>query len=133
MKLFGFAGPGCGDTVIASDSCKKEDMIGFLRKIREKNPEKPIGIVLDNARIHTAKAVKEEASLLKLHLIPMPKYSPDLNPIEYLWKDTKKETAKFRNFDDAIPKIPGIALKIVKERKMSYSEKWRTTFIKDKS
>lgn len=133
MKLFGFAGPGCEDTVIASDSCKKEDMISFLRKIREKNPEKPIGIVLDNARIHTAEVVKGEAALLKMQLIPMPKYSPDLNPIEYLWKDTKRETAKFRNFDDAVPKIPDIALRIVKERKMSYSEKWRTKFIKVKS
>ena len=133
VKIFGFTGIGCKDVIQASYSCKKEYMTGFLQKIREKNPKKPIGIVLDNARIHTAEVVREAALKAKLYLIPMPAYSPDPNPIEHLWKDTKRETAKYKHFDDVIPKIPNIALKIVKERKLSYSNKWRLKFIADTS
>jgi putative transposase len=46
--------------------------------------------VLDNFATHKAKKVKEKACELNIELIYLPPYSPDLNPIEYLWKSIKR-------------------------------------------
>ena len=46
--------------------------------------------MLDNFATHKAKKVKEKASELNITLIYLPPYSPDLNPIEYLWKSIKR-------------------------------------------
>jgi len=48
--------------------------------------------VLDNASIHTSKKFKEkidEWEKLGLHLLYLPAYSPELNPIEMLWREMK--------------------------------------------
>jgi putative transposase len=49
-----------------------------------------ICLVLDNFQTHKAKRVKEKARTLNIELIYLPPYSPDLNPIEYLWKSIKR-------------------------------------------
>jgi transposase len=49
-------------------------------------------IVLDNARIHTAKKIKERLSVWQrrgLYLFYLPPYSPHMNIIERLWKELK--------------------------------------------
>jgi len=48
--------------------------------------------VLDNASIHTSKTFKEkidEWEKLGLYLLYLPPYSPELNPIEMLWREMK--------------------------------------------
>lgn len=48
--------------------------------------------VLDNASVHTSKKFKakiEEWEKLGLHLLYLPPYSPELNPIEMLWREMK--------------------------------------------
>ena len=50
--------------------------------------------VLDNASIHTSKIFKakiQEWEKLGLHLLYLPPYSPELNPIEMLWRFMKYE------------------------------------------
>jgi transposase len=49
-------------------------------------------LIHDGARYHTSQATQQ---FLQLHreritVHPLPSYSPDYNPIEYLWKNTKK-------------------------------------------
>ena len=53
--------------------------------------EKPLNIILDNARIHTAKIVEEACEILSVNLVYLPPYCPFLSPIEDVWKDIKRE------------------------------------------
>ena len=55
--------------------------------------QKPTVIVLDNARIHTAKKVLEAIPRWRnrnLYIFFLPPYSPHLNRIERLWKEIKE-------------------------------------------
>jgi len=48
-------------------------------------------VILDNAPIHTSKAFKAEIEGWKQKKLYLPKYSPELNDIEILWKFSKYE------------------------------------------
>ena len=53
-------------------------------------PESLNCLVLDNGAGHTAKAVRWPSNVLPIFLPP---YSPELNPIERLWRDLKDKLA----------------------------------------
>ena len=58
---------------------------------------KPTVIVLDNASVHTSKHVKERIKYWQkrgLYIFYLPKYSPQLNIIERLWKELKARWLK---------------------------------------
>jgi len=68
--------------------------------------KKKILLVLDNARYHHAKILQpwlEEVSDL-LELFFLPPYSPDLNPIEMLWKKTRRNVTHNRFFS-SLPEL----------------------------
>jgi transposase len=56
--------------------------------------KKPLFLIHDGARYHTSKAMREffEQQRDRLTVDQLPSYSPDDNPIEYLWRKTKKES-----------------------------------------
>ncbi|MEJ7679514.1 MAG: IS630 family transposase [Segetibacter sp.] len=66
-------------------------LIEFLKMLKEKYSDKPIAIVLDNARYQHCFVVKTIARSFGIHLLFLPPYSPNLNIIERLWKFTKKK------------------------------------------
>jgi putative transposase len=69
---------------------KQEDVCGFLRSVRNANPNGRIVLILDNFRSHRARATMVQAERLDIDLVFLPPYSPDLNPIEYIWKSVKR-------------------------------------------
>lgn len=79
----------------------------LLRKI-SKSSDLPITIILDNARYQKCAVVTELATQLKIELLYLPTYSPNLNLIERLWKHLKKTClnstyyADFASFKQAI-------------------------------
>jgi len=81
-------------TYITSDT-----LIQFLKQLKERFSDKPIAIILDNARYQHCFVVKTIAASLGIHLLFLPPYSPNLNIIERLWKFTKKKIlyAKYYN------------------------------------
>lgn len=65
--------------------------ISFFRKIEGAYPEKKgIHVFCDNARYYRNKAVTEYLKTSKVRLHFLPPYSPNLNPIERLWKWMKE-------------------------------------------
>ena len=78
------------DNIAFPSHTKSEEFCQFLAEVRRYNPLNRICLVLDNFATHKAKKVKEKASELNIELIYLPPYSPDLNPIEYLWKNIKR-------------------------------------------
>ncbi len=57
-----------------------------LRRLRAENPDGTIIVIWDGAPYHRAKAVWAAAASLDIKLVPLPGYSPDLMPVEPLWR-----------------------------------------------
>ena len=60
--------------------------IDVLRRLRAEVPDRKLLVVWDGAPYHRAKAVQEVACELGITLMPLPGYSPDLMPVEALWR-----------------------------------------------
>jgi transposase len=67
-----------------------ETMCELLRKIAALGLAGPITLVLDNARYQRNAVVQSLAEELKIGLLFLPSYSPNLNLIERLWKFVKR-------------------------------------------
>ncbi|MDR0572549.1 MAG: IS630 family transposase, partial [Tannerella sp.] len=78
-------------TLINNTFIDAKVIMSFLHQLKEIYADKPIKIVLDNARYQHCKAVMELAASLEIELLFLPPYSPNLNIIERLWKFTKKK------------------------------------------
>ena len=80
----------------ASDSYQ-----AFLRTILAHTTEH-LFLIHDGARYHTSQAttqfLAQHAERITVH--PLPSYSPDYNPIEYLWKKTKKRATHNQYFKE---------------------------------
>jgi transposase len=59
-------------------------------------------IIQDGARYHTSKAMDQffASHATRLTKIQLPTYSPDFNPIEYLWKKVKKVATHLKHFPE---------------------------------
>ena len=84
----------------------------FLGKLRKNHPDKrKIHIILDNAGYHKSQGVRNFAKELSIELHYLPPYSPNLNPIERLWKIMHEQVSynkyyeKFSEFTEATLKF----------------------------
>lgn len=128
--LFGFLALNGKDSVMVSEKAKAPDMAEFLEFVRAENSgERPILVVLDNARIHVAGLVKEKAKALHITRAFLPPYSPDLMPIEFGWKDVKRELSGYFNFDEALCQAKETALRLFSQRRFGYAKHWICSFI----
>ncbi len=93
------------------ESCDAERVAAVLKQIRQANPGKRLLVVLDNAPYNHALAVTEAAKALRIELLYLPTYSPNLNLIERFWKFLKRKVARnryhatFAEFRAAVQKI----------------------------
>ena len=70
----------------------------LIKRVKLKN--KKILLVLDNARYHKTKELKLFFKGIedKLKLLFLPPYSPDLNPIETEWRETRRNATHNKYF-----------------------------------
>lgn len=79
-------------TVIESPTVDKDSTLQLFKIIEQKYLyASTIYIILDNARYHYSKEVKEWLQGKNVKLVFLPAYSPNLNLIERLWKFFKKK------------------------------------------
>lgn len=72
------------------------DVVGAIEALGEVRPWVPKLLVWDNAPPHHPKAVREAAALAGLELAFLPFRSPELMPLEDLWRAMKAEVAANR-------------------------------------
>ena len=61
------------------ESCDAERVAQLLQKIRAANPGRRLLVVLENAPYNKAAPVTEAAQTLRIELLYLPPYSPNLN------------------------------------------------------
>jgi transposase len=76
-----------------------ESVCGLLHQAAANLP-RPITLVLNNARYQRCALVQSLARSLRIELLFLPSYSPNLNLIERLWKFVKKECLASRVLPD---------------------------------
>jgi hypothetical protein len=95
------------DLVVRTSRTKRSpDFIAFLAEIDQRwGPRpgeviRPVVLVLDNGPIHTSKATRA-ALAERAHWLPvewLPKYAPELNDIEAVWRDLKRHHLAHQTF-----------------------------------
>jgi transposase len=73
----------------------------FLRDVLTQTTQH-IFVIQDGARYHTSKAMAQffTAHAARVTQVQLPAYSPDFNPIEYLWKKVKKLATHLKYFPE---------------------------------
>jgi transposase len=91
------------DTVIREyPTINARNIVLFFGEIRKTYPlSQKIHLILDGAGYHRAGLVKDFAEVLNIELHYLPPYSPNLNPIERLWKYMNEQVRNNVYFPDA--------------------------------
>jgi len=84
----------------------QEEVLKAFKLFLKNHPDKRIAIIWDNAAFHKGKEIRAALAkgqlLERVHLIPMPPYAPDHNPIEHVWNTAKQAVANLQRqtFED---------------------------------
>jgi transposase len=80
-----------------------ESYQGFLQMIMEQTTQH-LFLIHDGARYHTSASTRAflAAYSHRITVAPLPSYSPDYNPIEYLWKQTKQRATHNKYFKEFV-------------------------------
>ena len=62
----------------------------FLKELKQKHPNEEVIVIWDNAPFHKKKSL---ADIEGLSILPLPSYSPQLNPVERFFEELRKLTA----------------------------------------
>jgi transposase len=73
------------------DDSKAPSIASFLNDIKNSNEAfRAIVVIIDNFSSHKSGLVRQKAKELGIYLVYLPPYSPNLNPIEFIWKSIKR-------------------------------------------
>lgn len=104
IAFSGFINPATGELII--NECNKfnyettmESIELFALHISE---DKKILMILDNASWHkkAVRLMRENNNYPNIEFMFLPPYSPELNPIERVWRITRRERTHNRYFDE---------------------------------
>lgn len=77
-----------------------ESFLSFLNQLISRYKERKVHLIVDNAPYHKGPKVREwlqgKENRIELHYLPP--YSPELNAVEYVWKETRRKTTHNRFF-----------------------------------
>ena len=100
INLMGAYNPKTGEPIVREyQTLNQESTIDFLHQLKYENEGKKIYVIWDNVSYQHAKGVKEAAKELKIKLVFLPRYSPNLNLIERYWGFLKKKIIKNKHYE----------------------------------
>lgn len=80
---------------------KSSEVLKAFEHFLQNHPDKKLCIVWDNTPFHKSKEIRQQLKkrgiLERVHLIAMPPYAPDNNPIEHVWNTTKQAIANIQH------------------------------------
>ena len=87
---------------------------------------------MDNFSSHKSKLVREKAMEMGIYLIYLPVYSPDLNPIEQIWRGVRRVLSLA--FVESLDQMKEVIVKAwgMLSRKISYAKGWIERFLEGK-
>jgi len=99
LYVFGAACPQTGQTVgLLAPYLNTDTVNAFFRQFeKEVNPSVHVFMIWDQAGFHTSGLVKPPKNLT---IVPLPPYSPQLNPVEKLWQYLRKHYWSNRVYED---------------------------------
>ena len=118
--------------VHTSRTKRSTDFIALLEDLdRRYGPQpgrdgKPVVLVLDNGPIHTSKATRA-ALAARAHWLTiewLPRYTPELNDIEAVWRDLKRHHLAHQTFTDADHLDQAIHKAVIKRNHERSSSLW---------
>lgn len=68
----------------------------YLQELADAYPNETLWVILDRAGWHASGTLKIPPSI---HLVPLPPYSPELNPVERLWRWLRRHVCRNRLFE----------------------------------
>lgn len=129
-NTIGFYAVNGNDAIDFLPNSKKESIASFLPKIKQANKDyKSIVLILDNFKSHTSELFRSTAEQLDIVLVFLTPYSPDLNPIEQIWKSVKREVSV--SFVQSLEDLRDIIAKAWRKlsQKLSFAQSWIEQFI----
>lgn len=101
---------------------RQDEIIRGTTEFLKLYPDKKICIIWDNATCHKGilirKALAKGGPLERVHLVPLPPYAPDCNPIEQVWNTTKDKLSN--NQDDDFEKTKQKFMKLTDNQFFPY-------------
>lgn len=99
--LFGTIDARTGHRVVMRrKGTTQADFQAFLRELRRRYRGRPVWLLLDNAPCQKAAKSRALARELNIALVWLPKQASELNGMDQLWKELKKETSANRQYAD---------------------------------
>jgi transposase len=101
---------------------RQEYIIPVLEQLVSQYPNQRVCLIWDNASCHKGKLLraklKKGDSLEKLHLIPLPPYAPETNPIEHVWEYAKEKIAN--RSESNFEKTKSVFWSVINSRRFDY-------------
>lgn len=97
--LFGTLNPRTGHRVLMRGrSMRQGEFQAFLRRLHGRYRGRQLWLILDDAGCHAAQGSRRLAERLGIHYLPLPRQSPELNPVDHLWRPAKGKMAANRQY-----------------------------------
>jgi len=115
------------------ENSQAQSIVSFLEEVRKANKKyQAVVVVIDNFPSHRSELVKEKARELNIYLVYLPSYSPDLNPIEQIWRGIKRVISL--TFVEDLSKMEEVITDTWNElsKGISYAKGWIKRFLEGK-
>lgn len=114
--LYGAVEPETGDNFFwIMPRCNTEYMNLFLEKLSQNYADDEIVLVCDGAAWHKSSALEIPKNI---HIVFIPPYTPEMNPIEQIWKEIRTKGFKneaFNSLDDVIDRLCDTVINLTNE------------------